>query len=191
MLGWGRKKLYTEGVPAEGLVVHRSDTTSGINYHVTIRVKLADGTATEFKKWLDWHDVGQLHVGSVVPVRYDRSDPSKVALDMPALEERHAQEATAGKSQLDAQFARLGPAGAAGDRATDVQARTDLGDLKAQLLQIASENPGSVVNLSSGPPRQSGSDPVARLAELADLKKQGVLSEEEFAAAKARILSEI
>jgi Short C-terminal domain/Protein of unknown function (DUF3592) len=169
MLGLGNKKLYKEGALTEGLVVHRSDTTEGINYHVTIRVKFPDGTTTEFKKWLDWHDVGQLHVGSVVPVRYDPSDHSKVVLDVPALEECHAKADAAGKAQLDAQFARLG---------------------EPSSVRTAAENPGWVVNLSSGSSRQSASDPVDRLAKLADLKERGVLSDEEFAAEKAKILGE-
>ena len=48
--------------------------------------------------------------------------------------------------------------------------------------------PGSVVNLSSGSPERSASDPEDRLAKLADLKERGFLSGEEFAAAKAKIL---
>ena len=159
MLGRGHKKLYTEGALTEGLVVHRSDTTGGINYHVTIRVKFPDGATTEFQKWLDWHDVGQLHVGSVVPVRYDPSDHSKAVLDVPALEAQHAKADAAGAAQLDAQFARLG-------------------------------EPGSVVNLLSNQPAASTSDPLDRLAKLADLKERGVLSDDEFAAEKAKILGE-
>jgi len=193
MLGLGRKKLYKEGAQTEGLVVHRSDTTEGINYHVTIRVKFPDGTTAEFKKWLDWHDVGQFHVGSVVPVRYDPSDHSKVVLDVPALEERHANADAAGTAQLDAQFARLGEPGSGSEIGSDpgVQAGLgNLGDLRGQLLQMAAENRGSVVNLSSGSSGQSASDPVDRLSKLADLKERGVLSDEEFAAEKAKILDE-
>lgn len=37
-------------------------------------------------------------------------------------------------------------------------------------------------------PAPSGRDPIAQLKDLADLKAQGVLTEEEFAAQKARIL---
>jgi hypothetical protein len=58
------------------------------------------------------------------------------------------------------------------------------------LLRRAGENPGSVVNLSSGSSRQSASDPVDRLAKLADLKERGVLGDDEFAAEKAKILGE-
>jgi hypothetical protein len=55
------------------------------------------------------------------------------------------------------------------------------GDLKAQLLQMAAQNPGAVVDLRS-------SEPVDRLSVLAELKRQGVLTDDQFAAAKAKIL---
>ena len=65
------------------------------------------------------------------------------------------------------------------------------GDLKAQLLQMAAQNPGSVIDLrSSRPPAEQPSDPIERLAKLADLKEQGVLTDAEFAAQKAKILGE-
>jgi hypothetical protein len=38
------------------------------------------------------------------------------------------------------------------------------------------------------PPADGGSDPIAQLKELAELRDQGILTEEEFAAQKARIL---
>jgi Short C-terminal domain len=38
------------------------------------------------------------------------------------------------------------------------------------------------------PPPDSGPDPIAQLKELAALKDQGILTEEEFAEQKARIL---
>jgi hypothetical protein len=47
-----------------------------------------------------------------------------------------------------------------------------------------------VVDLSSGSPGRFGSDPEDRLAKLADLKERGVLSDDEFAAEKAKILGE-
>jgi hypothetical protein len=39
------------------------------------------------------------------------------------------------------------------------------------------------------PPANGGADPIAQLKELAALKDQGVLTDEEFAAQKARILA--
>ena len=193
MLGMGHKRLYNEGALTEGLVVGRSDTADGINYHLTIRVKFPDGTTTQFKKWLDWHDVGQFTVGSVVPVRYDRSDQSKVVLDIPALEHRHAQAAAAGTAALDAQLAGLGEPDAEPESEAGVQALAglgNLGDLKAQLLRAAAETGASVVNLSSNSSPESAPDPVDRLAKLADLKDRGALTDEEFLAEKAKILGE-
>jgi hypothetical protein len=55
---------------------------------------------------------------------------------------------------------------------------------------MAAANPASVVDLPSGSAGRSGSEPEDRLAKLADLKERGVLSDEEFAAAKAKILGE-
>ncbi len=178
MLGRGDKKLYKEGAQTEGLVVHRADSGDRINYHITIRVKFADGETTEFKKWLDWHYVGQIYEGSAVPIRYDPSDHSKVVLDMPVLEERHAQADAAGKAQLEAQLDNLVEPGAGLE---------SLGGLKAQLLQTTLE---SVVNLPSNSSGTPEADRLDSLAKLADLKERGVLSEEEFAAEKARILDQ-
>jgi Short C-terminal domain len=41
---------------------------------------------------------------------------------------------------------------------------------------------------SAPPPQASGGDTVQQLKDLAELKNQGILTEEEFAAQKARIL---
>jgi hypothetical protein len=163
-----KKKLYSEGAQTEGLVVHRSDTTEGINYRVTVRVKFPDGSSSEFKKWLDWHDVGQLYEGSVVPVRYDPSNQSKVVLDVPALEAGHARADAAGAARLDAQFARLGEPGSGTVGGPDVQALAELGNLGSVKAEL----------------------PEDRLAKLADLKDRGVITDDEFAAQKAKILGE-
>jgi hypothetical protein len=39
------------------------------------------------------------------------------------------------------------------------------------------------------PPPNGGSDPIEQLKQLAELKDQGILTEEEFATQKARLLS--
>ena len=39
------------------------------------------------------------------------------------------------------------------------------------------------------PPQEAAPDPIAQLKELAELKDQGILTEEEFATQKARILA--
>jgi membrane protease subunit (stomatin/prohibitin family) len=137
-------------------------------------------------------------VGQIVPVRYDPSDHSKIAVDLPALEERQKQatvKATAAQqAQLDAQVEHLGEPGAetAGGPAAQVVAGLGGGgDLTAKLLQMAAQNPGAVIDQGSSQPRaEQASDPVDRLAKLAELKNQGVLTDAEFEAEKAKILGE-
>ena len=179
-----KKKLYADGAQTEGMVVgtFRYDANMG-SFGVKVRVKLPDGSTTEFKtRWpLYPSDVGYLFDGSVVPVRYDPSDHSKVALDIPALEASHKQATAAQQAQLDAQVADLGKSGAEPAGGSD---------LKAQVLRMASQNPGSVIDLRSSQSPEHASDPVDRLTKLAELKQQGFLSEEEFAAAKAKLLGE-
>lgn len=122
----------------------------------------------------------------MVPVRYDPSDHSKVALDLPALKDRQMQSKAAEQGALDAQFASLGT-----PRAPRVDDGPGGGDLKAQLLQMAAQNPRGVIDLRSArPPSEQASDPVDRLSKLAQLREQGVLTEEEFTAAKAKVLGE-
>jgi hypothetical protein len=53
----------------------------------------------------------------------------------------------------------------------------------------AQEEPASPPQQYAPPPPAAGEDRVQKLKDLAALKEQGVLTEEEFAAEKARILA--
>jgi hypothetical protein len=185
------KKLYTEGAQAEGQVIYFGWESSACwNYHLTVRVKLPDGSSTEFKTGrINKDDYGTLFEGAVVPVRYDPSDHSKVALDLPALKARQAQGKAAEQGALDAQFANLGTPGAPGAGQV-IAGLGDVGALKAQVLAAAAQNSGAVIDLRSPSPGGSAPDPVERLAKLAALKQQGLLSDAEFEAAKAKVLGE-
>jgi hypothetical protein len=160
-----KKKLYAEGAQTEGVVVKQASANDRIHYRVVVRAKFPDGSTTQFTKGaLDVHDVGYLYEGTVVPVRYDPSDHSKVVLDIPDLEARHRQATATQQAQLDAQVAHLGKPGA--------QAPGGGGDPNAQLLHMAAQNPESV------------------LSKLAELKQQGLLTDDQFNAARAKILGE-
>ncbi len=56
------------------------------------------------------------------------------------------------------------------------------GNRWAQQEQVQQAAPAPVAPAAAAP------DPIAQLRELADLKNQGILTEEEFAAQKAKIL---
>jgi Short C-terminal domain len=201
----GKKKLFSEGAQTEGVVMRARAVVNPLTvdpgYEVVVRAKFPDGSTTEFTQghvasggWLWAQSVGTPFVGQVVPVRYDPSDHSKIAVDLPVLEERLKQAKAAEQAQLDAQVEHLGEPGSQGPGGPAAQALGGLGgggDLKAQLLQMAAQNAGSVIDLrSSQPQAESASDPVDRLAKLAAMKDQGLLSDAEFAAAKAKILGE-
>jgi hypothetical protein len=51
--------------------------------------------------------------------------------------------------------------------------------------------PGLSASSAAGPPRSAQEDPVAKLAKLAELKKQGVLTDGEFQSAKTKLLGEL
>jgi hypothetical protein len=59
-------------------------------YSVWVHVEFDDGTTTELNTKIGyplWRaEVGELHMGDVIPVRYDPSNHKKVVFDMPALE---------------------------------------------------------------------------------------------------------
>jgi hypothetical protein len=190
-----RQKLWSEGAQTDGVVVKlwwhsRLQGTYGIEF----RVKFPDGSTADVKeRFLDASNQGYVSEGDVVPVRYDPSDYSKVRLDVPALEAPLKDAKVAQGERVDTALTHLGEPGVGTGGEAGVEGVTPMAkgmEVKAQLERRAAANPGSVVNLSSGSPGRSGSDPEYRLAKLADLKERGVLSDEEFAAAKAKILGE-
>ena len=166
-----RQKLWSEGAQTEGVVVKlwwhsRLQGTYGIEF----RVKFPDGSTADVKeRFLDASNQGYVSEGDVVPVRYDPSDFSKVRLDVPALEAPQREAKAASGARVDAALERLGESG------TDA---------------LTAESPESGSKLSSGVSEHSVSNPEDRLEKLADLKERGVLSDEEFAAEKAKILGE-
>jgi hypothetical protein len=189
------KKLYTEGAQTEGQVIYFGwESPQCWHYHLKVRAKLPDGSSTEFKTGsIEKDKYGPSFEGAIVPVRYDPSDYSKIVVDLPALAARQAQGNAGQQAALDAQFANLGSSGSPAPGGAAAQVLAGLGggdDLKAQLLAAAAGNGGSVIDLSSASSGGATPDPVDRLAKLADLKQQGLLSDAEFETAKAKVLGD-
>ncbi len=86
---FGNKKLLANGAQAQGIVTASDDVKVLVNgaggYAVTISVTFDDGTSQELETRLHTKDVGMKGIGSVLPVRYDPSDRSKIAVDEPAI----------------------------------------------------------------------------------------------------------
>jgi hypothetical protein len=118
-------KLLKNGEQGHGVVTDRHDQAveSGTKsfsmlFEIHGHINFPDGTQSGFKsEWLNSHNVGDIQAGTVVPVRYDASDHSKVVLDVVALEEKHKaaverdaarleQEKTKAIADADAEAAR-------------------------------------------------------------------------------------
>lgn len=81
---------------------------------------------------------------------------------------------------------------AAGEQAQEqaqAQADRDLAEQNAQMQQQLAAQQAQLAQVQQAPPPAAGGgDLTTKLAQLADLKAAGVLSDEEFAAAKAKLL---
>ncbi len=118
-------KLLKEGEQGQGVVTKRHDQAAesgtssfSILFELEGHVKFADGTQAEFRsEWLSSRKVGDIQEGTIVPVRYDASDHSKVVLDVVALEQKvqaddehaeawEAKQKSKAIAQADAEAAR-------------------------------------------------------------------------------------
>jgi hypothetical protein len=112
------------------------------------------------------------HGGQVLPVTVDRADPSRLRIEWDEVrthEDRIAEQAEAIAAQMNG-------------------AHTPSGDLVDQLRAAF---PGAQITVNSHEVDMAdftGGDSVERLERLAALHRSGALTDEEFAAAKARLL---
>src|SRR5262245_59765913 len=108
--------------------------------------------------------------GQVLPVTVDRADPTRLRIEWD--EVRTHEDMIA--EQAEALAARMNSGG--GNELVD---------------QLRAAFPGAQITVSSHEPKLSdltGGDSVERLERLAALHRSGALTDEEFAAAKARLL---
>ena len=73
------------------------------------------------------------------------------------------------------------------------QSQQELEQMKAQMAQMQAQQAQAAVApqtvpAPAAPPASSGDDPIAKLTKLNELKLSGALTEEEFQAAKTKIL---
>ncbi|HEY1515757.1 MAG TPA: hypothetical protein VGF91_05005 [Solirubrobacteraceae bacterium] len=90
---FGEKKLLREGVEARAVALKADYRWNGMGgthhiYRVELRVRFDDDSTTELHTKLDKDKVGEYDEADIIPVRYDASDHSKIAVDVPALEAR-------------------------------------------------------------------------------------------------------
>ncbi len=114
------------------------------------------------------------HGGQVLPVTVDRADPTRLRIEWDEVrthEDRIAEQAESLAASMN--------------RGAGASAGNDL------VEQLRAAFPGAEISVSSHQPNLSdltGGDSVERLERLAALHRSGALTDEEFAAAKARLL---
>ena len=84
---------------------------------------------------------------------------------------------------------------ASGQADAQMQAANQANQLEMQKMEAQHQHDMDMLRSSQAQaapqPQQSAEDPMAKLKKLADLKQQGILSEEEFQKMKASLLSQL
>lgn len=126
-------------------------------------------------------------VGSTIPVLFDLADHSKVTLDMSP--QAWADAAIASAGQMGALAGN--PALAAPIKEMMEAAMKDPEGFRQHAMEEAQKAFGAAGFTVMGAPQQSGeAGMVDTLSKLADLHERGVLTDEEFAQQKAKLLGE-
>ena len=151
---------------AEGVV---GNTELALKAH--LRVQPEDEPEFEVKKRFSFRQLAVPSAGQTIPVLYDPADHDKIIVD-------YSPEAQQG--------AALSAAGI--DPSQIGQLMEQAQQLQAQAGQV--QGMGQMPGMAPAAPAQPQVDPVEQLEKLAKLKESGALTEAEFEAEKAKILSQ-
>jgi Short C-terminal domain len=192
--------------------------TSPVVYHLKLRVQFDDGSVADTACKVGNSFVGSdefFSTGDIIPVRYDPNDRSQVEVDLAAL----GAEKEARREKLDAAAIARGEAALAGKNASGAEGESGFADQaaafrsqaaafrertaeplpsfsailqakqsgnQAEIERLKAQLAGRIVQSASS----AGDDRLSRLQKLADLHERGALTDQEFAAEKAKILGE-
>ena len=163
-------KLLTDGLEGNGVITEQKVEGSkgqgfgGFYIGVTGHLTFDDGTVGEFSsKMLDTSKVGDLDVGTIVPVRYD-ADRKQVILDIPKLEAAKAAKKQEARDWLEHQK-------------------------KEQIAAAEAKLHGqhAVATVPTVPANATPEQIKHALATLESMRNDGQLTHQEFEAAKRRI----
>jgi hypothetical protein len=152
---------------AEGVI---SNTELALKAH--LRVQPDDEPEFEVKKRFSFPQLAVPSAGQTIPVLYDPQDHDKIIVDYSPEAQQGAAFSTAG---IDPN--QIG------------QLMEQAQQMRAQAAQMQGGMPGMGQMPGAAPP-QPQPDPVEQLEKLAKLKESGALTEAEFEAEKAKILSQ-
>jgi Short C-terminal domain len=137
-----------------------------------LRVQPGDEPEFEVKKRFSYPQLAVPSAGQAVPVLYDPSDHDRIIVD-------YSSEAQQG--------AALASAGIDPSQLGELMAQAEQMRAQATQMQAGMAGMGQTPGAAPPPPQP---DPVEQLEKLAALKEKGALTEAEFEAEKAKILSQ-
>jgi Short C-terminal domain len=160
-------------------------------YRVELRVPFDDGSTAELHTKLDKDKVGEYDEADIVPVRYDASDQSKIAVDVPALEAEFQRSQANAEAEKVSRIARTEAqlAGPAPEQGSSGPSPAD-GTAAGGGITAALEFLKSAMRDTSAPDAGQGSVE-ERLAKLQRLRDDGMVSAEEYEAQRQRILQSL
>jgi hypothetical protein len=153
---------------AEGVI---SNTELALKAH--LRVQPDDEPEFEVKKRFSFPQLAVPSAGQTVPVLYDPQDHDKIVVDYSA------------EAQQGAAFSAAGI-----DPNQIGQLMEQAQQMQAGQMQGGMSGMGEMPGMTPPAPAQPQADPVEQLEKLAKLKESGALTEAEFEAEKAKILSQ-
>jgi len=187
------KKPEENGVRAQAEIVKAEQSSVGAGealWDLDVKVKPENGDPFDAHLEAKLPQYTMLMVGSTVPVVVDPSDHSQVTLDMSPQGWMDATIASAG--QMGALAGN--PALAAPIKEMMEAAMKDPVAFRQHAMEEAQKAFGAagftVVGATAGAPQTGEAAMVDTLQKLADLHKQGVLTDEEFAQQKAKLLGQ-
>jgi putative oligomerization/nucleic acid binding protein len=187
------RKILKKGMPGRATIVEMGALDRGgtsFNLPMTLQVHVEGITPFEVEdQWMvKAKDCAGLS-GSI-PVKVDRDDHQKVAIDWDGVRAAYEQEKAARREAL----ASGAPPGVSvtmeDSQVIDLSDNPELMRQVEQALgQFGMQMPQGASAGFSGP-QAEGDDPIAKLERLAALRAAGVLTEEEFQQQKRRVLGE-
>jgi Short C-terminal domain len=193
---FGEKKLLREGMEARAVVLkadYRWDGMGGTHhiYRVELRIRFDDGSTAELHTKLDRNQVGEYGQADIIPVRYDATDHSKIVVDVPALEAEFQRSQVTREAEKASRIARseaklAGPAAERGGPTPATAQDTPASGGTAAAVEFLKS---AMHEMSAAGAAQDSVE--ERLAKLQRLRDGGVLSTEEYAAQRQRILESL
>lgn len=191
---FSHRRILKKGMPGRATIVEMGSLDRGgtsFNLPMTLQVHVEGITPYEVEDQWMVKAKDTIGLSGSIPVKVDREDHSKVAIDWDGVRAQYEQEKAA-RQQVLAAGGGLGGAtitvgeGQVIDASSDPELAAQIGQALGQ-LGIQVEGQGSS---GFGDPAAAGAgdDTVSQLDRLAALRANGVLTDAEFEQAKQRLL---